>query len=63
MSPIEESLLKFLLDDTLRVAVLKGEWGIGKTFSGETFLIKRRKISVFGHTHMFHFSVLKKLAT
>jgi hypothetical protein len=32
MSPINESIRKFLGDATLKVAVLKGDWGIGKTF-------------------------------
>jgi hypothetical protein len=43
MSPIEESLLKFLSDDTLRVAVLKGEWGIGKTFFWRNFFNKTKE--------------------
>lgn len=38
MNPISESLLKFLKDDPLRVAVMKGEWGIGKTFFWRTFI-------------------------
>jgi hypothetical protein len=38
MNPIGEALLKFLNDDTLSVAVLKGEWGIGKTFFWRNFL-------------------------
>ena len=38
MKPIGESLFKFLTDKTLRVAILKGEWGIGKTFFWKNFL-------------------------
>ena len=32
MKTIEEALLKFLSDKTINVAVLKGGWGIGKTY-------------------------------
>ncbi|HEY5811123.1 MAG TPA: P-loop NTPase fold protein [Terrimicrobiaceae bacterium] len=38
MNLISEALLKFLTDETLRVAILKGEWGIGKTFFWRNFL-------------------------
>ena len=38
MNPIGESILKFLHDETLKVAVLKGEWGIGKTYFWRNFL-------------------------
>lgn len=38
MNAISETLLKFLKDDTLKVAVLKGEWGVGKTFFWRNFL-------------------------
>src|SRR5690606_24087745 len=37
MKSIKESLLKFLEDETFRVAVIKGEWGIGKTFFWKNF--------------------------
>ena len=43
MDPIEESLLNFLKDDTLRVAALKGAWGIGKTFFWRNFVKSQRQ--------------------
>lgn len=43
MSPIGESLLKFLSDDTLKVAVIKGEWGIGKTFFWRNFFSEAKE--------------------
>lgn len=37
MDKISKSLLKFLNNDELRVATLKGEWGVGKTFFWKNF--------------------------
>lgn len=57
MNPTEKSLLAFLKDDSIRVATLKGEWGIGKTFFWNTFFNSKKEdlpfrgysyISLFG---------------
>ena len=42
MNAIGDSILKFLSDETLKVAVLKGEWGIGKTFFWRNFLSEKK---------------------
>jgi hypothetical protein len=42
MNPIRESLARFLTDPTLRVAVIKGEWGIGKTFFWRKFFEEKK---------------------
>lgn len=58
MKNIEKSLLTFLTEDTYKVAILKGEWGVGKTFFWKKFLEKNQKalkkfraysyVSIFG---------------
>jgi hypothetical protein len=58
MKNLERSLLIFLSEDTYKVAILKGEWGVGKTFFWKKFLGKNKKtlkkfraysyVSIFG---------------
>ncbi len=38
MKNLENSLLTFLTKDTYKVAILKGEWGVGKTYFWKNFL-------------------------
>lgn len=40
MSNIKNTLINFLSDDSARVAILKGEWGIGKTYFWNELLAK-----------------------
>ena len=47
MKHIEESLLNFLKDDTFKVATLKGEWGIGKTYFWRNYIAKHLKTLSF----------------
>ncbi|MCB9420607.1 MAG: hypothetical protein H6667_12440 [Ardenticatenaceae bacterium] len=42
MQDLEKSLLHFLGDDAYKVAVLKGQWGVGKTYYWRTFLEKHK---------------------
>ncbi len=44
MKKLEKSLLTFLTEDTYKVAILKGKWGVGKTFFWKNFLEKNTKI-------------------
>jgi hypothetical protein len=61
MDAIKESLLRFLKDDTLRVAVVKGAWGTGKTYFWRNFFNEVRSelnfraysyVSLFGAGHI-----------
>lgn len=38
MNSIKDSLLRFIIDPTLRVAVIKGKWGSGKTYFWKKFI-------------------------
>lgn len=40
MQDLEKSLVRFLEDDAYKVAVLKGQWGVGKTYFWRNFLKK-----------------------
>jgi len=44
MKSIEKSLLTFLKEDAYKVAILKGKWGVGKTFFWNNFLKENTKI-------------------
>lgn len=57
MKDLDEQLLRFLKDKSLKVAVIKGEWGIGKTYFWRKFLKSSKRdldfraysyISLFG---------------
>ena len=61
MNAISDALLRFLKDDTLKVAVIKGEWGVGKTFFWRNFLNTVKEelsfraysyVSLFGTQHI-----------
>jgi hypothetical protein len=42
MNTLHESLTNFLKSDSLNVAVLKGEWGVGKTYFWKRFLKEQK---------------------
>jgi hypothetical protein len=44
MKSIEKSLITFLKNDTYKVAILKGEWGVGKTYFWNNFLNENTSI-------------------
>ena len=47
MTHIDSALLDFLASPHLRVAILKGEWGVGKTHFWKSFLERNRKVLKF----------------
>jgi hypothetical protein len=58
MNAIRESLQRFLTDDELRVAILKGAWGSGKTFFWRSFLDGfRAKLSFRAYSYVSMFGV------
>ena len=58
MNAIRESLQRFLTDDKLRVAILKGAWGTGKTFFWRSFLDGfRAELSFRAYSYVSMFGV------
>ncbi|MEK7952772.1 hypothetical protein [Luteolibacter soli] len=66
ISPLERSLENFLSNDSLRVAVIKGEWGVGKTFFWRSFLSNRLsglKFTAYAYASLFGATSIEALTS
>lgn len=63
---IEEQIRKFLISETPEVMAIKGEWGVGKTYSWNSFLKKARedkiiKLTSYSYVSLFGINNLDTL--
>lgn len=63
---IKDQIFKFLSSDTPEVMAIKGEWGVGKTFSWNKFLKEARdakniKLDRYSYVSLFGINSLKEL--
>jgi len=64
MSAVEDSIRKFLSDSNMKVAVLKGAWGVGKTFFWKNLIESEKKkipFKAYSYVSLFGIESIKSI--